>query len=46
MPESTATNSLPFGITAKDDEAANFNLECVSSLLEGYLAGQNLPNCD
>ena len=46
MPEFTATISLPFGITAKDDEAANFKLECVSSPVEGYLVGQNLPNCD
>ena len=43
MPEFTATISLTFGITAKDDEAANVKLECVSSPVEWYLVGQKLP---
>ena len=38
MPEFTATISLTFGITAKDDEEPNLKLKYVSGLVLGYLA--------
>ena len=38
MPEFKATVSLNFVITAEDDDVANFSLEYVSGIVQGYLA--------
>ena len=38
MPEYKATMNLTFVITAEDDDDANFKLENVSGIVQGYLA--------